>query len=177
MNAHAYFLFALALAVMWLMFTGLLLIHEYGHAIAMRKLGLREGKIVLGVIPLFRKRFFGVEHEFALLPVFAYCVSDDYAKADSNRRAWVALAGPAISLASGLVFLVLNWIYPTWSLALLAQGSFILALMNILPLPPLDGWTVAEHFLIKRGVVLTKLQRNQILAVGIGLIVAITLAV
>ena len=175
MSAYAYYLLAVSLLVMWLMMTGLLLLHEYGHAIAMRKLGLRDDKIVLGVFRIFSVKLFGVQHDFCLLPLIGYCISQDYAKADSNRRAWVALAGPVISAAGGLVFLGLNAIHPAWALSLLAQGSFILALMNSIPLPPFDGWTVAEHFLIKRGVRLSTLQRKQILAIGVGAIVMITL--
>jgi Zn-dependent protease len=70
---------------------------------------------------------------------------------------WVALAGPAtnilLALAAGLAFHALPWVpadYAKWTADNLNRAFFInivLAIFNMLPIPPLDGGRVAVGLL------------------------------
>ncbi|MBG6083093.1 site-2 protease family protein [Rubrivivax gelatinosus] len=168
---------AFSIAATWAVIIGLLALHEWGHLFAMRKLGLRADKVVLGVGKLFAIKHKDIVYEFGLLPVLAYCVSKDFERTDTNRRAWVALAGPAATAITGLMFLGLWAATGYWLARACAQGSLILFLTNIIPLPPLDGWTVAEHFLHKRGIKLSQRERKALFVIGAVTIVAVALIV
>ena len=71
----------------WITF--LLVIHEYGHAWVMRRLGMRVDKVVIGAGPLL---FATAQEEIRLLPFIGMAISDDYAKASVRDRAIVAAA-------------------------------------------------------------------------------------
>lgn len=175
MIAIATLLFGLFVA--WALIMSLLLLHEYGHIIAMRKLDIKVDKVVMGMVKLFSLRVNGMTFEVGLIPVVAYCVSKDYERCDTNRRAWIALAGPAATLVTGVLFFIAYLITDYWLLKFAVQGSVILFLTNIIPLPPLDGWVVAEHFMSKRGVLLKPQQRQQLFVVGMALMVLVALVV
>ena len=177
--SEAFIAFALfiSIAATWGVIIGLLALHEWGHFYVMRKLGLRVDKVVLGVGKMFSFSRKGIVYEFGLIPVLAYCVSKDFEKTDSNRRAWVALAGPAATMVTGLVFLGIWLTTDFWLARACAQGSLVLFLTNVIPLPPLDGWTVAEHFLEKRGIKLSQRERKTLFVIGAVTIVAVALIV
>lgn len=178
MDSFATFLYFLfACFVTWAVIIGLLVLHEYGHIYAMRRLGMRIDKVVLGMFKVGSLRWRGLTYEFGLAPVLAYCVSKDFEISDTNRRAWVALAGPAATAATGLFFYAAWALTDHWLMRVCVQGSVILFLTNIIPLPPLDGWTVAEHLLAKRGIVLTAQERKRLLVIGAVTIVAIAVVI
>jgi membrane-associated protease RseP (regulator of RpoE activity) len=165
------------LFVAWALIVTLLLLHEYGHIYAMRKMGIKVDKVVMGMFKLFSIKANGMTFEIGLVPVVAYCVSKDYERSDTNRRAWIALAGPAATLLTGVLFLVAYMATDYWLLKFAVQGSFILFITNVIPLPPLDGWVVAEHFMAKRGVLLSKNQRKHLFVVGMVTMVLVALVV
>ncbi|WP_194713030.1 M50 family metallopeptidase [Noviherbaspirillum soli] len=162
----------LGLALIWFILTFLLVIHEYGHAWVMRRLGMRVDKVVIGAGPLL---FATAQEEIRLLPFIGMAISDDYAKASVRDRAIAAAAGPASSLLLGLLLLLANWIVPSWATLIAAKGSFLLAAINMIPLPPFDGFTVVEAFLARRGVQINEGQRRQLFTIGIGTMVVLTL--
>ncbi|MBK4737888.1 M50 family metallopeptidase [Noviherbaspirillum pedocola] len=163
---------ALGLGLIWFIFAFLLVIHEYGHAWAMRRLGMRVDRIVIGTGPvLFRTG----EDEFRLLPLIGMAISKDYAKASLEARAVAAAAGPAASLLLGLFLLLAYWLMPAWATLIAAKASLLLAAINLIPLPPFDGFTIVEASLARRGLRIDEGQRRQLFAIGIGTMVLLTL--
>lgn len=107
---------------------GSLILHELGHAAAARRLGLPPGHLALYPFGSTRAGF------------------DD--PGTPRQSALVALAGPAISLALGLILGLTWWLLPD-APALLRRGVGALALVNLvlgvgnlLPGYPLDGGRV-----------------------------------
>jgi Zn-dependent protease len=170
---HTVFLLFLAAYILWNLLAILLALHEYGHLYAMNRLGIRADKVVIGNVKLFTIKIKGLPFEFGLLPLFAYVSSKAYERADSRKRAIVAAAGPAISAATGVIFYAINFVHPIWLVGLCAKGSLILVATNLIPLPPLDGWTMIEHFVLKTGIKITPRGRQYLLGAGF---VAIVLA-
>ncbi len=162
----------LGFGLIWFILTFLLVIHEYGHAWTMRRLGMRVDKIVIGTGPLL---FSTKQEEIRLLPFIGMAVSDDYAKASLRDRAIAAAAGPVASILLGLFLLLAYWIVPSWATLIAAKGSLLLAAINLIPLPPFDGFTVVEAFLAKRGLRTDEGQRRQLFTIGIGTMVVLTL--
>ena len=169
-------MFIAAFAVIWLMLVFLLLIHESGHLIPMQRMGIKPDKLIIGGVKLFSFRKSGIIHEVGLIPLWAYVVSTDYEKASSRQRAIIAAGGPLISALTGALCFAVSSRYPNCQALFAAQGSILLAATNIIPLPPLDGWTIAEHFLKQRGIHIDDRNRKILLGVGIGTICLITLA-
>jgi len=168
-------MFVAAFFVIWLFLVFLLLIHEAGHLIPMQRMGIKPEKLILGGFKLFSFRKSGIIHEIGLIPLWAYVVSSDYEKAPSSQRAIIAAGGPLISLVTGLLFFAIYFLSPNWPTLVAAKGSILLAATNIIPLPPLDGWTVVEHFLIRRGFHVDENNRKILLGIGLTTIVLITL--
>lgn len=168
-------MFVAAFFIIWLMLVFLLLIHESGHLIPMQKIGLKPDKLVIGGVKLFSFKKSGIIHEIGLIPLWAFVVSKDYEKASSGQRAVIAAGGPLMSAVTGLLFFGIHSLYPNWQTLIAAQGSILLAATNIIPLPPLDGWTIAEHYLNNWGIHIDDRQRKILLGIGIGTICLITL--
>lgn len=177
MSPDTFLLFLFGAVATWAFIMALLVLHELGHIYAMRKLGLKVDKVVMGVQKMFTVKVAGVPVEFGLLPAVAYCVSEDFKRTDSNRRAWVALAGPVATVVTGVVFYALFLLTQHWTMQIAVQGSVILFLTNIIPLPPLDGWTVVEHFLIRRGIVIEEAERKKLFMIGIATILLVAMVV
>ena len=101
-------------------FVLLILVHESGHAVMMRRQGIPAGA-----------------------PVFIPFVGAVIAMRGYPRNAWVealvAIAGPVAGSAGALACFVFGWLSgsPFWY-ALAATG-FFLNLFNLLPISPLDG--------------------------------------
>jgi len=105
-------------------FIGIILIHEIGHAVAIRAKGLHAGIMVF--IP-----FIGGAVTLKDQPRSAY---DD---------AQIGLAGPIAGTAASLVSLqIFKWSGNPLYL-LVASVGFILNLLNLLPLGPLDGGRIS----------------------------------
>lgn len=128
------FLFAaasLAVGMFWLFATYItcLLVHEFCHALAAKKLGYKCGKIVL-------------------YPTGALLVgdTDEFGFADEIK---IALAGPLSNLCLIIVSVFLWWVYPESYnyLADFVVSNLSLFLFNVLPIFPLDGGRVLLAFL------------------------------
>jgi Zn-dependent protease len=101
-------------------FVLLIFVHELGHAIAMRRQGIRAGA-----------------------PVFIPFVGAVIAMKGLPRDAWVealvAIAGPVLGSLGAFICLLVGWAtgHPYWYA--LASTGFLINLFNLLPIRPLDG--------------------------------------
>ncbi|QWE98133.1 MULTISPECIES: site-2 protease family protein [unclassified Cupriavidus] len=171
------FLLFLAAYIMWHLLVVLLGIHEYGHLLAMKRVGIRPDKVVIGGVKLFTITIKKVPIEFGLVPLWAFVASKHYEQSSSDKRAIVAAAGPAMSLVTGIAFFLVDAIYPLWLVGLCAKGSFVLLATNLIPLPPLDGWTIIEHFIVRRGIKISPKSRQYLLCAGFLAIALVALLV
>jgi tetratricopeptide (TPR) repeat protein len=151
------------------------LIHELGHAAAVRRLARRPAEVIVGASsPSLKGRLGQVSIHFSPVPVMGSQVAGICRYRpdgiDWRARGWISLAGPGATLLELLVMLAL---LPVWSQAsvvvrdLFAVGAAMLALnvvTNLLPTPLVrdkqgrvvlgrDGWNAREAFLNARTAV------------------------
>ena len=110
------------------------IIHEFGHSFVANNLGYKLNKIVL-------------------MP-FGAVVSGDIEGLNEKDEIKIALAGPMINIATGLLFLSLWWVFPTtYAFTDTAVfSSFSVGIINLIPAYPLDGGRVLYALLAtKRG--------------------------
>lgn len=138
-----WFLFSLVLgfaAFAWMdslrfagLLLGVLLVHELGHALAMRAFGYRQLSVLvlpfLGAVAMGRKDDAGPWQKMVML-----------------------LAGPLPGLLAGVICLRLAMAQPGQAEWLMEAGSILLALnlFNLLPFSPLDGGQILDTFLFAR---------------------------
>jgi Zn-dependent protease len=101
-------------------FVLLIFVHESGHAIVMRRLGLRAGAPVF--IP-----FVGAVIAMKSLPRDAYV------------EALVGIGGPVLGSVGALVCLLVGWSTGSLLWYSLASTGFLINLFNLIPISPLDG--------------------------------------
>jgi tetratricopeptide (TPR) repeat protein len=148
------------------------LIHELGHAAAVRRLARRPAEVIVGTSsPSVKGRFGQVRISFSPVPVVGSQVAGicRYRPdgVDWRTRGWISLAGPAATMLELLVVLAL---LPVWSHAgvivrdVCAVGAAMLAVnlvTNLMPTPLVrdkqgrvvlgrDGWNAREAFLNAR---------------------------
>lgn len=131
----------------WLIYAAVvlltLLVHEAGHWLMLSRLKIPTSQITLGLGPSVK--LFGRLH-LALFPLGASVTPEPvrWAAATSRDRFRVAVAGPTISFIFALIFLALSLVYPHMSSGLqaLATLHFAVGAINIVPIPPLDGWHI-----------------------------------
>lgn len=111
---------------------GLILIHEFGHVIAMRWLGIPVRGIYF--VP-----FFG-----------GVAIGDGAAKTEA-ARGLVAMMGPAFSVLTTALFLAIPAADQNDSPQQMAMMSALLNGFNLLPMLPLDGGHVAQALLSRFG--------------------------
>jgi len=153
--------------VLWFLVIFVLLIHETGHMLVLAYYKLKVDKVIVGNIKIFTLTVGGIRHEFGIFPLFAFTISQDYAKAPHPTRVAVALAGPITSVLLGLLLLLFDQFVPGWFTKLSANASITLGFWNLIPFPPMDGWPVLEWALFKNNVVIGEKRRNFLLGVGI----------
>lgn len=101
-----------------------ILLHELGHAITGITLGLKIKKININV--------FGLSIEF-----------ENYGKERINNKIIIDLAGPAINIISFIVAVI-------FKNEEIAYINILLAIINLLPIYPLDGGRIVKNLLLKK---------------------------
>lgn len=152
------------LALVWLVaIVGALTVHEFCHALVGRLLGdptaEREGRLTLNPLAHIDPMGFLV----MLVAGFGWAKPVPFnpfaLKHPARDSVLIALAGPAsnvvLALVSGLVFaaLVPTGVLPTTNLLAVFLAVFmymngVLAVFNVIPLPPLDGSKLVDAFFL-----------------------------
>lgn len=101
-----------------------ILLHELGHAITGIILGLKIKKININV--------FGLSIEF-----------ENYGKERINNKIIIDMAGPAINIISFIVAVI-------FKNKEIAYINILLAIINLLPIYPLDGGRIVKNLLLKK---------------------------
>lgn len=112
----------------FVIYTVCAVLHELGHSLAAGAAGYRLNKITL-------------------MP-FGAVVKGDIDGLKLIDEIKIALAGPFLSLGVGLFFVALWWIFPDLYAYtdIAAEANFSMALVNFLPVFPLDGGRVLSAF-------------------------------
>ena len=101
-------------------FVLLLGIHELGHALAIRRRGMKAS------LPVF-------------IPFLGAVIGLRQQPRDAAEEAYIGIAGPLFGLAATLVYWGLAVGLRSPLLAVLAETGFFLHVFNLLPVAPLDG--------------------------------------
>lgn len=131
-----------------------LLIHELGHWAVLRRHNVPVDEVWLGLGPMILK-WRGVR--IGMLPIGGAVVPRpaEYKALPPGARMAVALAGPVASLLYGLLLLAAARLTPagaSWTgLELIAGLNFWLAALNLIPVPPLDGFHALCAWYEKKG--------------------------
>jgi membrane-associated protease RseP (regulator of RpoE activity) len=137
----------------WAIFAASILVHEIGHALAARLLRVPVSRVVVvvGVGPcLLHVRRLDVR----LLPALGFVdVAGGMHGLDQRRRVLIAVAGPAASALLGIGLVgVLSMVCAGHAAAVArAAGAMNIGIagFNLLPVPLLDGWHVAERYILR----------------------------
>ena len=118
--------------LVFLVYTLCAVIHELGHSFVASGAGYRLNRITL-------------------MP-FGAVVKGDIDGLKISDEIKIALAGPLLNLAVGLFFVAIWWIYPeSYAFTdIVAQANFSLAIVNFLPIFPLDGGRVVSAVLTEK---------------------------
>ncbi|HEY0711293.1 MAG TPA: site-2 protease family protein [Polyangia bacterium] len=108
-------------------FVLMLLVHELGHAIAIRQAGLAAG------YPVF-------------IPFIGALITLKEQPRSSLIEARIAMAGPIAGTLAALLMTTFFLVFEHRIWLALAYTGFFLNLFNLVPLPPLDGGRVARVF-------------------------------
>ncbi len=166
----------LALGAVWTLVVFVLMLHEYGHIWAMNKVGIKPDMIVIGSVKLFEFKLDGVIHRFGIFPLMGYVASKSYTRAAIPQRAVVAVGGPLMSLVLGVMFIGFGIVTGNPLILICGKSSIFLAVTNIVPLPPMDGWPLLEWILLKRGIKVKEPTKKRLLAIGWTVIAATVVA-
>jgi Zn-dependent protease len=101
-------------------FVLLIFVHEMGHAIVMRRLGIAAGA------PVF-------------IPFVGAVIAMKGMPRNAHVEALVGLGGPVLGSVGALVCLVLGWLTGSLFWYSLASTGFLINLFNLIPISPLDG--------------------------------------
>jgi len=101
-------------------FVLLIFVHEAGHAIAMKRLGLEAGA------PVF-------------IPFVGAVIAMKSVPRDAYVEAVVGIGGPLLGSLGALVCLVVAWASGSLFWYSLASTGFLINLFNLIPISPLDG--------------------------------------
>lgn len=123
-----------------------LLIHELGHWALLRRANVPVVQTWIGLGP-------AIAHigklRIGMLPIGAAVMpeSKSYFALSPMQRVWIALAGPIASFGYGALLVAIVYLLPqgtghlSFELLLpVAYLNFFLGCLNLLPIPPLDGF-------------------------------------
>jgi len=131
-----------------------ILVHELGHALVARRLGVRIAGIEM--------QFFGGMAKMTTPPRSA------------RDEILIALAGPAVSLGIALIGMVLGTVTGSPLVSYIAMTNLILGVFNLLPALPMDGGRVYRAFRAQRIGVVAATQKavklSKYLAIGLGVL-------
>ena len=120
----------LTLLILFVMLFSSVVLHEFGHALAARRLGIKTESITLypfGGIA----RMGDISHH-------------------PKQEMTVALAGPAVNIAISAVAGITWWNLPSPPVGILAALNIAMALFNLIPAYPMDGGRVLRSALSLR---------------------------
>ena len=150
-----------------------LVLHEMGHWIVMRRYGVAVREVWLGLGP---KLFSFGSFRICAFPIGAALSPDieTYTKLPPRARMHIALGGPVASLFSAVV------LFAAWQaaddrvlhegLGQLALLNLFIAALNILPIPPLDGFQAWVAYRESNGKVLSEKTKRWSQRIGTGVI-------
>jgi Zn-dependent protease len=108
-------------------FVLLILVHELGHGVAMKRAGVQAGW------PIF-------------IPFFGAMIAMKGLPQDRDKEAEIAYGGPLAGTGAALAVAGLGLALDSRLLLALANVGFFLNLFNLTPISPLDGGRVAQAF-------------------------------
>lgn len=145
------------------------IIHEAGHWSLLTRYGVSVKEMSFGL----GQSFFSIgKVKFGILPIGASITPDEnFQKLTAKQRFWVALAGPIASILYTVVLLAVAASSEQYfGLTKLAALNLFIAVINLIPIPPLDGYKALSSFMEMRGVVLSEKTNELAGRLGNGLI-------
>lgn len=127
-----------------------ILFHEMGHWILLRKSKVSVKEVWMGLGPVI---FEYKKLKIGMLPLGAAVVPDPVAfeKVPPFNKMKIALAGPAFSIIYAIVCLFIWYFNVSEDLGFkgflwLAWLNVVIAFLNLMPIPPLDGFRAFVHY-------------------------------
>lgn len=153
-----------------------LVVHETGHWAMLTRYGVKTSEYWIGAgyrLLKIKKICIG------LFPIGAgiHPVTAEFNALSPIQRTAVALAGPAASFIYTVMLAAAANSMPAGpagdSLLLLAQLNVLIAMFNLLPIPPLDGWVAVTSFAEHHGSRLSEKWERRAGRIGNGVIYGI----
>lgn len=156
-----------------MLFLSPLFIHELGHWVALKLYRIPILETGIGFGPrLFRIKGFAVRP--ILFGAYVIPVPETFRASGSYKRLVAAVAGPAANfLYAAILMLVVaarHGQYGNTGLLAVAVLSAALGVINLIPVPPLDGWVILENFLDIMGKPLSPTASDMARRLGSGLV-------
>lgn len=153
-----------------------LVVHETGHWVMLTRYGVKISEYWLGA----GYRLLSVKKlRIGLFPIGAgiHPVPAEFNALAPLQRTAVALAGPAASALYAVLLAAAAYSLPegpgSESLMMLSQLNVLLAMFNLLPIPPLDGWVTFTSFSEHLGHPLSEKRQRLASRLGSGVIYGI----
>jgi membrane-associated protease RseP (regulator of RpoE activity) len=153
-----------------------LVFHEMGHWAMLKRYDVPVLRYWAGLGPTLISLG---SLDVKLLPIGGAVVPEPvaYQSLCPQKKQLVALAGPFASILFGLFLLLMYHVYPdvhgAESLRMLADLNFVLAGINLLPIPPLDGYHFVMNWLASRGTFVSDKVNSYAARAGNGLVYGI----
>jgi len=141
----------LSIELIWFILFFLILMHEYGHAIAAKFLGMEVEKLSVGWPIFYRIKVRGLHYEFGAIPVFGFVMVPLLPNSSLKDRAVFAAAGPVASALLGFFLLAFSSGSSGDLFGIAGHASLTLAAVSLIPLPPMDGWPIAQYIAYRLG--------------------------